>query len=1192
MSINFKKVSVITGAILGGLYVLFLISPVIVSPILNSYSEDIATFLKSSTGFDTSIDKLSFVTAPNLSAGVKIKHFSMSIPAAENPFISTENASARVFLLPFIVKKVQIANLSADKLNAQLSVKKDGSFLIQDYLVQKNEDENAKKVSSLPYGLKLSNHLPNVRIKNYDTSFVDAMTGKSYGIQGKNLKISDFILDKKFKFSTLGKVVFDNNIISNYDIKLYNKIMPDVQLDDIVFPKDTLVQDSEPVETPSLPFNIIDVLKTVNDNNFTADLTTNIKTSGTLKNMKLDGKLNIDALSVAVDGVKLPESYLNLNFKGKRTDIDSIFFTSVDESEKTQIIGNVKSGKNPSIDMTLRSNAKFNNLFRLVDSIAETFGVKDFETLSATGCIDADFNINSDLKKVSSNGYLKIVPSSIKYGLYNVLIDNITADVDMTNNNINIKKSGFSILSHPLTLTGTIKANSDTDLLLNADRLSLKGLLTALGQTAILKENDVNSGDVSLNAIIKGKLCDVRPKIESTIENINIHNKASNAKLTLSNALIKILYDGKNASGDIDINSLAFAHPSAVVSVPKTNIIVDSKDINIKNSYLMLNNSRIDVTGVVKNYMNDKMNINISASGNAASSDIVSFLPKEFVQLISYKGKLPIKATVTGNSKVQNISAEINADPNNYIALADLNVLKNQKTKVHTNIEIIGDSLTFSNTGISNNNSTIAKLTGGISKLYSDPKLNVNISVPNAVSFPIWGMKNSNITALGNVSAVGAVSNPLLRGTVNLTDISMKDIDFVISDLVADLSGEILNGSATAKAFKAGGITASDLSADFSLKNYSKFYLKDISAKSFEGKVSGNIAYSMNDSKIGIDLTGRGLNSTKAVEGAAGIKNALTGLLDFNAKLAMQGVTDKDIINSLKGDVDFHVSDGRFISIGRLENLVTAQNIYSNSILKSAVSAMTSASTLQEADKFKSIDGDLTLSNGSAQLTKILVSGPLMAYYVTGSYNILPNSAKLIILGRLDAKVVSLLGPLGELSAEKLLSYIPKFGAMTSKMLKQLTSDPANENTELIPALSGGSTAFRDFKVVFDGPVQSSSSVKSFKWLSVCDTTKMNIKDEIQNVQDAVKTNINTKVENAKTNAQNIKTNVNNIIETQKNNVQDIKNEFNQTKSDLKSIKDNAKQNSDNVKNLFKNVLKNSQTKMPPAGTVETPAAE
>ena len=73
-----------------------------------------------------------------------------------------------------------------------------------------------------------------------------------------------------------------------------------------------------------------------------------------------------------------------------------------------------------------------------------------------------------------------------------------------------------------------------------------------------------------------------------------------------------------------------------------------------------------------------------------------------------------------------------------------------------------------------------------------------------------------------------------------------------------------------------------------------------------------------------------------------------------------------------------------------------------------------------------------------------------MSYYVTGVYYILPNSANLIILGRLDSKIVSYLGPLGQLSVEKVLSYLPGLGDKTIKMITSFTSDPSKENIQLI----------------------------------------------------------------------------------------------------------------------------------------------
>ena len=82
MRINFKneklkKACIITGSTLVGLYALFLISPLVLSPIVNSYSGQVKDIIKTSTGFDAELDGLGVVTAPNLSAGVKIKSLSM-----------------------------------------------------------------------------------------------------------------------------------------------------------------------------------------------------------------------------------------------------------------------------------------------------------------------------------------------------------------------------------------------------------------------------------------------------------------------------------------------------------------------------------------------------------------------------------------------------------------------------------------------------------------------------------------------------------------------------------------------------------------------------------------------------------------------------------------------------------------------------------------------------------------------------------------------------------------------------------------------------------------------------------------------------------------------------------------------------------------------------------------------------------
>ena len=648
----------------------------------------------------------------------------------------------------------------------------------------------------------------------------------------------------------------------------------------------------------------------------------------------------------------------------------------------------------------------------------------------------------------------------------------------------------------------------------------------------------------------------------------------------LSNAIIKLLLNKENLSGDIDINSLKLKNDMSFVSIPKALVSMDKSDINIKNSYVMINNSKMDVKGSVKNYLNESLAIDISAKGNLASSDVIAFVPKELKWMFSGKGSMPLNITAKGNDKVQHLTFDLNATPSGYVRILDVDKLKGKNTRIYTDAKIENNSVALDNSGIYANSERLATFDGGVKNL-SNPNLNINISVGKNISFPIPGMgEHSNITANGAVNLTGSPMTPKLKGKVYIGDISVKDMNFALTNLVANLNGQGISGNGTADKIKFDGITGTNLSADFSLNDFTVFNLTNIKADAFTGKINGKLTYNIPTFVFGIDLTGKGLNSMDAVYGAVGIPKALTGTMGFAAKLTSKGVTDTEIIKNMKGDIDFTIENGRFVSIGKLENLVAAQNITTNSLLKSALSALTTAANLQETNKFKYINGKMTMSGGNANIDYINVSGPLMSYYVKGLYNILQNSANLVILGRLDSKVVSYLGPIGQLSAEKLLSYIPKFGTSTAKFLNLLTQDPKNEKVELIPDLSSGSSSYKDFKVIYNGSLEKTSSVKTFKWLSTCDTTQMDLKQEAKNALTAVKENVKSQAETIKTNTENIKTNVTKAVETQKQNIQTEKKTLEQAKTDIQNIKQNASQSAVNLGNLLKNAASNANKKI------------
>ena len=140
----------------------------------------------------------------------------------------------------------------------------------------------------------------------------------------------------------------------------------------------------------------------------------------------------------------------------------------------------------------------------------------------------------------------------------------------------------------------------------------------------------------------------------------------------------------------------------------------------------------------------------------------------------------------------------------------------------------------------------------------------------------------------------------------------------------------------------------------------------------------------------------------------------------------------------------------------------------------------------------------------------------------------------------MDGTVVKLLGPIGDLSADKLFSAIPKFGALTSSIINVMTTDPRGENIAAIPSLTSESQTYKDFKVLFNGGIESKSSIKSFKWLTKVDTSAIeqkSVAETVKNLKESVNEDVSTTVKN-------VVDTVSNQKEIIKNSAQELKNLF------------------------------------------------
>ena len=306
-------------------------------------------------------------------------------------------------LLPLLAKRIEIDIVQVEDVEVKLGLNKDGTFEIEKYIpaqaepVKKESDENkTMEPLVLPFGLRLSNHLPDIKIGEYDIEFIDNSTGKKYEIEGGKTEITDFILNKGIKILAGGKVKLADREQFSYSVKLNNKIMPDLDLHELVFNPAPVEEKTNKTTQEDFAINILDIFKGIYNNKITANLDADL----TIAKEGNSGYIKADNLSI----VDLPASTTNLKFKGQKIDIDSEIYTA--KNEKSTIQGYIQGGKKTNLDLNLKSNVELNNIIRILNAVAMTFNIKDLQTLSANGNLDADFNIKSNLKTINSNRYL------------------------------------------------------------------------------------------------------------------------------------------------------------------------------------------------------------------------------------------------------------------------------------------------------------------------------------------------------------------------------------------------------------------------------------------------------------------------------------------------------------------------------------------------------------------------------------------------------------------------------------------------------------------------------------------------------------------------------------------------------------------------------------------------------------------
>ena len=1031
------KIGIISGSILMGAFVLILLLPFFLNFFIDKYTPQIVGEINKATGLSAGLEEVRIVGTPKLTAGLKVKKFELYTPQKEPIFIA-DNFEVKMSLIPLLAKNLRIDVIKLDNAYITLKFNKDGDLDFLKYLpaTENNNDETTQEHSGA-FPLILSNHLPDIHLGGYKVTITDGKD--NYVIDGTKTDVTDFVINKSVKIKGAGTIILKDREHFNYNINLFNKIMPEANLNDLVFnPK----EEEQKAETQKV--DVIGIFRGLYDYKITTNADVNLKTTKD----SIDGVVKIDNVSI----FDLTPSNADLIFKGNTINIDSNVYTA--QNEVSKVKGQVTTGKKPYLDLNVKSDLDITNALNIVKKIALIFNIKDLQTLTASGGINADFNIKSDFKTVNSSGYLKVPAAKLYYGAYNIGIDNIKADISMADNNINIKNISLSVLGQPLRIYGTLTSDAVADIHATADKLSVKGLLVAIGQASLMKDNPITSGTVSMDTIIKGKLDSINPVIKLSIDNLDLKNIPADLRLKAPLTKVDITSDGKTFGGNAISSNVKLINPALTISAQTIKANILPEEIGITPTEVMIEKNKTTISGKITNYLTEKIGLDFVSTGD-------------------------IKSTLKG----------------------DMNIAKQTLNLIYATTDL------------------------------------------SEIIIPLFD--KSKLSFKGKINITGSMLNPIISGYAEVPSVSIPEIPVTMSGMDLKFNGTILHGSGTVKEFATGGIKAQNLSSDFELKGMD-FYLNNLKGTAFKGKVSGNIDYNLSNAKTKISFKGSGLDAESAIEGAAGIKNALTGALSFNTNLTLTVLEYSAMIKSMKGDLDFDIKKGAFGTIGRFEGFLGAANITQNYFLKNTVNALSSAAGLATTAQFDTLDGHMTFSDGWANLDPVKSAGPSLCYYITGKYNLVNGTTNVAILGRLDAPMVAKLGVIGTLNMGSII------GDKAASVLKILTSDPRGEKTENIPALTNGSTNFQEFKVSFNGGVDSKSSIKTFKWLKNADMTNLKpqtAKDIVDSVKDAYKTDINQTKEE-----------INTAIENEKKKIENAKNQINTTKEDFKNLWKNIKE--------------------------------
>ena len=1019
-------------------------------------------------GIDVHIEKLVLRLGPSIKVKAPIVHL---LYEDGQKFGQIDNVKIYIpwyslFKNEFIAKKIKAAKFI-------IKVSSNDKYL--NNIIEKLNQKEFRKI-------------PNFYLKNYSYTYDDKQAGLCFKLAGKDLNITKNLNYKNFKISTIGEFYINEKSYLSYDIS-FN---PQIEFEKASFKYEDLK-------------NILYQLKALD---FHSDLIADLKISQDASGNRIaSGLINVDNISVDDKYNKLPKSFLYLTFLGDKVGVLSNFYTSQDK--KVCVDGAFNISKKPSVDLKVKTDEiKLSELYKKLKLFIDMSYLNQITALD--GKLKADFNLKGDLSKIKSSGYLQIDDAQMVVS--GVRINKISSHIDFSNNIINISNAIGFIKNSPFFLKGKIDKTIDLEFVM--DKVDLRH--------ALPDNLGIKSGILSLVANFTGTFENIIHKENIKLDNFNLINN------DLSLNINSFRFDSNHESSAYLHGITAKTSNVDLIKIPTLKLLIDKDIIKIPSTNIFMPNSKMQLTSEITEFNTKNLTFSFNLSGFVNSKDI-----KNLKQI---EGIYPIKLMYGGTLQNQNLVLQIVMDKAIFFdepTIINLNSKFDKNSVKIEDLSAVSFNGNLSDDFKSNIKGQKKVIVSGIIENLKQPEFkNLRIFIPQNINLSI----KDTITQLkGDVFVNGNCVSPDIIGQISIKNLVNHSLQVSLNNALLDFNKNVVNINAPQIKFADSSLAlTSTLSTDFSdnltVKNlgikskyinadtllmykdvlnnpnlrlnisngnlYSEkatmnlyganlylsalntdFNLKDnildfsnISSEMYNGKIAGNLVYNLKDETFVGKIQGRGMSAEPVFNIVSKNNDKLSGILDFDSEL-LGSLLSKE---SLNGKIKFIVHNGRMSSLGKLEHLLYAQNVVSDSMMRASLSSISRAIALKDTGLFKYLKGDVVLNNGIANINMLQSQGPLMSLFIKGRYNIVNDNAKLTVLGRISDEVISGLGAFGEFSFNKLMVMLSGD--------ENLSNSVRTSDIEYLPQLQSKNT--REFRALINGIIDKPSSVIMFNWIS------------------------------------------------------------------------------------------------------------